>query len=380
VEYDFGLDRVESEYVHSHGGYVLGGKDEVWASTSTQPGAWEPGSMTRATSNGVVTSLTSESHVWNQGKDSLVQTNVEDSEGYVAADRKLRFYQATRGVKNEFGNWIAGEYSGAFEAYEYDALGRRTMRRTDQPTTLCDRQEWCDGATDWFIWDGDQILWEKHGGLEVGYVHALGIDAPVELIREGEALFTAINWRGLMSQLVDTAGEPVGCTGSNPPPCEDIAFAAGRAGPYLGGDPRKTPEWYGSIVTAQQDASGLMYRRNRYYDPEAGQFTQQDPIGIAGGLNLYGYANGDPINFSDPFGLCPVCAVAWGIFEFGASVYDAVDLAATGVRYLSGSASREELGATALGAAAGVVAFGVAPAAPHESPLGRPRPQRWEGP
>jgi hypothetical protein len=36
-----------------------------------------------------------------------------------------------------------------------------------------------------------------------------------------------------------------------------------------------------------------------------GLVTQQDHIGIAGGLNLYGYANGDPINFSDPFGLCP---------------------------------------------------------------------------
>ena len=36
-----------------------------------------------------------------------------------------------------------------------------------------------------------------------------------------------------------------------------------------------------------------------------GQFTQQDPIGLAGGMNLYGYAGGDPINFSDPFGLCP---------------------------------------------------------------------------
>jgi hypothetical protein len=35
-----------------------------------------------------------------------------------------------------------------------------------------------------------------------------------------------------------------------------------------------------------------------------GPFTQEDPIGIAGGLNLYGYANGDPIAFSDPFGLC----------------------------------------------------------------------------
>ena len=34
-----------------------------------------------------------------------------------------------------------------------------------------------------------------------------------------------------------------------------------------------------------------------------GIFTQQDPIGIAGGLNLYGFAGGDPVNFSDPFGL-----------------------------------------------------------------------------
>lgn len=34
-------------------------------------------------------------------------------------------------------------------------------------------------------------------------------------------------------------------------------------------------------------------------------FTQEDPIGLAGGLNLYGFAGGDPVNFSDPFGLCP---------------------------------------------------------------------------
>jgi uncharacterized protein RhaS with RHS repeats len=35
----------------------------------------------------------------------------------------------------------------------------------------------------------------------------------------------------------------------------------------------------------------------------SGCFTQEDPIGLAGGLNLYGYAGGDPVNFSDPFGL-----------------------------------------------------------------------------
>ncbi len=38
------------------------------------------------------------------------------------------------------------------------------------------------------------------------------------------------------------------------------------------------------------------------------QSTQEDPIGLAGGLNLYGYAGGDPVNYRDPFGLdeCPI--------------------------------------------------------------------------
>ena len=45
--------------------------------------------------------------------------------------------------------------------------------------------------------------------------------------------------------------------------------------------------------------------RNRLYDPLTGRFTQEDPIGLAGGLNVYGFAAGDPINFGDPFGLDP---------------------------------------------------------------------------
>jgi len=57
-------------------------------------------------------------------------------------------------------------------------------------------------------------------------------------------------------------------------------------------------------VEDKKDAAGTFYRRNRVYDPATGRFTQEDPIGLAGGLNLYGFAGGDPVNFSDPFGLC----------------------------------------------------------------------------
>ncbi|HET7632725.1 MAG TPA: RHS repeat-associated core domain-containing protein, partial [Gemmatimonadaceae bacterium] len=85
-----------------------------------------------------------------------------------------------------------------------------------------------------------------------------------------------------------------------------VAFAGARASVELGQQvPGDTAlYWMGSLVAEQQDASGLLYRRHRYYDPASGRFTQPDPIGIAGGLNSYGYANGDPVNFSDPFGLC----------------------------------------------------------------------------
>jgi RHS repeat-associated protein len=65
-----------------------------------------------------------------------------------------------------------------------------------------------------------------------------------------------------------------------------------------------TKNWMGSLLEGQRDAGGQMYMRNRYYDPATGQFTQTDPIGIAGGLNTYGFANGDPVSYSDPYGLC----------------------------------------------------------------------------
>jgi RHS repeat-associated protein len=111
-------------------------------------------------------------------------------------------------------------------------------------------------------------------------------------------------WRGLYAFATDSTGEPITCGGTYTSNCEFYPWPGGSPYAYLPpGVAGDTHIWLGSLPLNQQDETGLAYRRNRYYDPGSGQFTQQDPIGIAGGLNLYGYANGDPINFSDPFGL-----------------------------------------------------------------------------
>ncbi|HFK4760497.1 TPA: RHS repeat-associated core domain-containing protein, partial [Citrobacter farmeri] len=54
------------------------------------------------------------------------------------------------------------------------------------------------------------------------------------------------------------------------------------------------------------EETGLHYNLFRYYAPECGRFVSQDPIGLAGGLNLYSYVP-NPLTWIDPLGLMP-----WG--------------------------------------------------------------------
>jgi RHS repeat-associated protein len=49
--------------------------------------------------------------------------------------------------------------------------------------------------------------------------------------------------------------------------------------------------------------SGLYFAPLRAYDPELGRWLSRDPIDMAGGINLYEYVGGDPVNAVDVWGL-----------------------------------------------------------------------------
>lgn len=158
--------------------------------------------------------------------------------------------------------------------FAYDPLGRRVEKATPVATTA-------------YTYDQDGILREAMGpAVEIRYVHGPGVDEPLAADRNGERSFYHLDALGSVVSTTNAAGELVSAYQYDAFGNPEGDLASGYA--YTG------REW--------DKETGLYYYRARYYDPRAGRFLSEDPIGFAGGPNLYEYVGGSPVNFRDPSG------------------------------------------------------------------------------
>ncbi|WP_099226388.1 RHS repeat-associated core domain-containing protein [Pseudomonas viridiflava] len=88
------------------------------------------------------------------------------------------------------------------------------------------------------------------------------------------------------------------------------AYGLGAPEEDVDGDGKATTvnlRFPGQIYDAQTQMS---YNYYRDYNPNIGRYVQSDPIGLGGGLNTYGYVEGNPVRYIDPKGLSALVAPA----------------------------------------------------------------------
>ena len=201
-------------------------------------------------------------------------------------------------------------------AYGYDIFNRLTSAGTatlgyDPAGRLYETAG--GGVTTRFLYDGADAIAEYNasGALLRRYVHGPGVDEPI-VWYEGSGT-TDRRWLhadrlGSVIAVSDASGAALAINAYD----EYGAPGSSNAGRF---------QYTGQMWLPE---AGLYHYKARAYAPSLGRFLQSDPILHAGGMNLYAYVGGDPVNARDPSGLCPPCllpfvvpAIAGGVTAYG---------------------------------------------------------------
>jgi RHS repeat-associated protein len=190
--------------------------------------------------------------------------------------------------------------------FEYDSDGRRIQKVVKKRVSGA----WSTVKTIKFVWSGWNLMAELDGNdssLLKSYVwgggHIVGLLSIKDHV-SNKVYWPAQDARGDVVSLVDASTQKVLETYEYSPYGAlvdvDGEAAAPRAGFGLSSAYGNTILHSGKYFDHEV---GLYYFGYRYYDPEAHRWLNRDPLGEAGGVNLYQYCSANPVDLIDPDGL-----------------------------------------------------------------------------
>ncbi len=174
-------------------------------------------------------------------------------------------------------------------SWKYDALGGRITRygaTGGEKTHVLDQAATLKNVL---------VQTSTNGTIERYYIYAPGFG----LVAHVEANGTVVYYHG------DHLGSTIALTDSNGNVTDEFAYTPyGELMSHTG--TTETPYTFCGRHGAYWEGGSLYHMKARYYRADIARFISSDPIGISGGVNLYAYANGNPILFLDALGLCGV--------------------------------------------------------------------------
>jgi RHS repeat-associated protein len=227
---------------------------------------------------------------------------------YDAANRQVSFDGVTQ-AHDANGNMISdGVHAFTWDArnrlvsiqgpdvtasFAYDALGRRTRRVVD-------------GVSTDFVYDRATIVREispQAGAANI--LTTLNVDDPLVRIEASGAMALLGDGRGSIAAVTNGSGavltryvyEPFGAGPGDAATANTLQYSA-----------------------RENDGTGLLYYRARYYSPRLHRFLSEDPAGLrSGDYNLYAYVANSPLRWRDPVG---TDRSIWRPFDPGRRILD----------------------------------------------------------
>jgi len=196
----------------------------------------------------------------------------------------LHCFSATAPLKVEL-RWGCEDSSektavGSGVSFKYDPFGRRIYKSSSSGTSV-------------YAYDGSDIVEETNssGSVVARYAQGENIDEPLAMLLAGTASYYHADGLGSVTSLSNSAGALAQTYGYDSFG-KQLSSTGSLTNPFL---------YTGREFDAE---TSLYFNRSRYYDPAAGRFLGEDPLGFGGdGANFYAYVGNSPTGFTDLFGL-----------------------------------------------------------------------------